>query len=196
MKLKESHFLTSDTHFWHKNIIRYCNRPWHSGSNGDGELVVSDDDVHNMTEALVEKWNSVVGVDDVVWHLGDFAFFRRSQWERASELINRLNGEKVLVLGNHDRRISEHTSFWRDLGFSEVYDHPVVCNKFFVLSHEPLEFLSPNLPFCNIFGHVHDSEPWRTFTRNSCCVCVERWDYTPVRLETIKVEWEREVGQD
>ena len=52
-------WLTSDLHFGHENIIRYCDRPFA--------------DVDAMNRALVDRWNEVVGDDDVVWVLGDFA---------------------------------------------------------------------------------------------------------------------------
>lgn len=76
-------YFTSDTHFGHSNIIRYCNRPFAN--------------VREMNETLISNWNSVVGSNDTVYHLGDFSF----GW--AEQYFNRLNGNIHWVHGNHDR---------------------------------------------------------------------------------------------
>jgi calcineurin-like phosphoesterase family protein len=78
-------FITSDLHFFHKNVITYCNRPWNT--------------VEEMNEGMIENWNKVVTNDDIVYILGDFSLS-----PKAVELIlPRLNGkEKILILGNHD----------------------------------------------------------------------------------------------
>lgn len=77
-------FFTSDTHFWHANVIRYCDRPYSS--------------VEEMNEALVDNWNSVVRAEDTIYHLGDFSLSRRA----AETILPRLSGRKILVAGNHD----------------------------------------------------------------------------------------------
>lgn len=79
-------WFTSDTHFGHRNIIRYSQRPYR--------------DVAHMTEGLVAAWNDRVGLDDDVWHLGDVAM---GALEHSLEAVRRLHGRKHLVPGNHDR---------------------------------------------------------------------------------------------
>ena len=170
----EDVFFTSDTHFNHKNIIRYCNRPWNGGKDTDGQLIVSDDNVKEMNEAIISAWNKVVPPNALVWHLGDFALGDRS---KIPEIVARLNGRINLVLGNHDHKDVKR---FFDAGFNRVYDHPVLINKFVVLTHEPLEFLNANCLFFQIFGHVHDSEHYQTWSKTGACVCVERHDYAPV----------------
>lgn len=76
---------TADTHFGHRNIIRYCNRPFYS--------------VEEMDETLINNWNKVVDKEDVVFHLGDFAVGGAALW---SNLLQRLNGKVYLIMGNHD----------------------------------------------------------------------------------------------
>lgn len=77
-------WFTSDSHFFHANVIQYCNRPFSS--------------VEEMNRILISNWNSVVDQQDVVYHLGDFSLSFR-----AVELFTReLNGTKFLVPGNHD----------------------------------------------------------------------------------------------
>ncbi len=78
-------FFTSDTHFNHTNIIQYCQRPFKS--------------TDEMNEAMIDNWNSVVGEDDTVFHLGDFCLGGAAEWNK---ILNRLNGKIYLILGNHD----------------------------------------------------------------------------------------------
>ena len=60
MERQDKVWFTSDTHFWHDNIIRFCNRPFES--------------VVEMNEELIRRWNETVPADGVVFHLGDFSF--------------------------------------------------------------------------------------------------------------------------
>jgi calcineurin-like phosphoesterase family protein len=84
-------FFTSDTHFGHKNIIKYSNRPYK--------------DVTEMNEALITNWNKVVGPNDTVWHLGDFAFVKLYEFKK---ILNQLNGDIHCILGNHDGLIEDN----------------------------------------------------------------------------------------
>lgn len=79
-------FFTSDHHFGHANIIKYCDRPFGS--------------VAEMNEQLRRKWCEVVGPDDVVYHLGDLAL---GEFERSMAVAASLPGKKYLIPGNHDR---------------------------------------------------------------------------------------------
>ena len=181
-------FFWSDPHFGHRNIIKYCNRPWNSGKDPDGETIVTDDDVRRMDDALVSNFNASVGPDDLTWCLGDFALGDRS---KIPELVSRLNGKINLVLGNHDwfrphkDKYSGVIDFFYKAGFYRVYDKPVIINDFVVLSHAPMPFIGKNSPMFSVFGHVHDSSNYATWTARSCCVCVERHGYAPVSMDTI-----------
>ena len=75
-------FVTSDTHYWHHNVLKFEPeaRPFSS--------------VEEMNEVLVDRWNAVVTKRDLVWHLGDVCFGRIENLE----ILNRLNGQKKLVL--------------------------------------------------------------------------------------------------
>lgn len=148
-------FLIADMHFNHANIIKYCNRPYMN--------------VDEMNEDLVKRWNSVVTKRDRVYILGDFGFGR----EAVVKFAPRLNGIKYLVKGNHD---SYPNQFYRDNGFKEVYDKPILLD-FFLLSHAPLQ-LSETTPYFNYYGHVHDDAKYQD-TSTSKCVSVERIGYTP-----------------
>jgi len=78
-------WFTSDTHFGHENIIKYCNRPFKT--------------IREMDDALISNWNECVKPDDIVWHLGDFAMMRNPE-----NILRRLNGHINLVYGNHDSK--------------------------------------------------------------------------------------------
>ncbi len=84
-------FWTSDTHFGHEGILRFepVNRPFAT--------------VEEMNEVLVERWNAVVGPQDMVYHLGDVAMGKIAD---SLPVMSRLNGRKVLIPGNHDRVFS------------------------------------------------------------------------------------------
>lgn len=84
-------FFTSDTHFGHANIIKYCNRPFASAEE--------------MDEALIRAWNARVQPQDTVWHLGDFTM--NGGPDKVRSYRDRLNGKIHLVWGNHDRRSPE-----------------------------------------------------------------------------------------
>jgi calcineurin-like phosphoesterase family protein len=157
------HWLVSDTHFFHANIIKYCNRPFK--------------DAVDMNEELVKRWNSVVKPNDIVHHLGDFCFGKK---ENVLDILPKLNGKIDIVLGNHDHH---KIDFYYKAGFHRVYDRPIVLRNFFILSHAPLEWISNDGPYANFFGHVHDSSVYKTVTSRSLCACVERWNYAPIKWE-------------
>ncbi|MFC0211372.1 phosphoesterase [Paenibacillus chartarius] len=156
-------FLTSDHHFGHRHIIDYESRPF--------------EDAEQMNEALIERWNAVVGPKDRVLHLGDFSFLNL---EKTRAIVSRLNGSKQLILGNHDRGRSR--SWWLDAGFDEVSEYPIVYGGFFLLSHEPM-YVNKHMPYVNIHGHIHGQ---RYASPQYVNVSVELWDYKPVSFETIK----------
>ena len=92
-------FFTSDTHFNHKSILQLCNRPFNS--------------IEEHDQKLIENWNSVVGVEDTVFHLGDFCFGNAQKWK---EIRNQLNGHIILIIGNHDvKQVSQ--------GIASLFDY-------------------------------------------------------------------------
>ena len=152
-------FFIADTHFDDDNIRRYENRPF--------------EDTTQMNEAMIRNWNRIVAPSDIVYFLGDVG---------ADSYVARLNGIKYLVKGNHDTASNDH---YREIGFAEVYDLPVIYDSYWILSHEPL-YINRNMPYANIFGHVHANPAYRDTSSRSYCVSVERISYTPVPLERIR----------
>ncbi|WP_039836528.1 phosphoesterase [Paenibacillus sonchi] len=155
-------FFTSDQHFGHKLIIDFESRPFSS--------------VEEMDQVMIRKWNAVVGVEDTVFHLGDFSFLNL---ERTRDIVSALNGYKILILGNHDR--SRGRSWWLKAGFNEVSEYPIVYKDFFFLSHEPM-YMNKHMPYVNVHGHIHGQ---KYEGNNHFNICVEHWDYTPLSFSQI-----------
>ncbi len=155
-------WLIADSHFFHKNIIKYCNRPFCS--------------TLEMNEVLIKNWNSVVKNSDRVFMLGDFCLAGKDQ---IIEVGRQLNGRKTLILGNHD-----HASLktYYEAGFEMVSKYPILIEDKFLLSHHPRQV---GADLYLIYGHIHDN-PLEQKIDNSFCVSVERINYTPISLDEIK----------
>lgn len=158
-------FLIADLHFGHENIIKYESRPF---NNAD-----------EMNERLIELWNSVVEENDLVYVLGDFTLSRRMDIIR--NLINLLNGRKILIMGNHDTRKPKD---YVECGFEAATRKPMMVEPGVILMHEPFEdacYIAPN--YIYFFGHVHANKTLMDEYPNCMCVSVERIDYTPIDLD-------------
>ncbi len=130
-------FLTADTHFCHKNIIKYCNRPFSS--------------VEEMNEILIQNWNSCVKKNDRIFVLGDFCLGGK---DKVIEIGKRLNGRKTLILGNHD---SCALKTYYEAGFEAVSKYPLFVYNY-LLSHEPIKPIKDTFgstQLFNIHGHLH-----------------------------------------
>ena len=163
MTQKPRTFFTADTHFGHRRIIELCKRPFA--------------DVIQMREEIIRRWNERVGPDDVVWHLGDFAY--RATDEEIESVFHRLNGTKHLVMGNHDGTATKMLPWASKTHLTEisVNSHPVV------LCHYPLlEWRGFHRGTVHLFGHVHGRNPG---VGRSCDVGVDCWDFRPVEFEEI-----------
>lgn len=139
MKRDFDTFFTADTHFGHANIIKYCPR-------SRGRFA----SVEEMDEGLIEAWNARVGERDLVYHLGDVAFEGAA---RAVEILRRLNGYKVLIVGNHDGRLLKRKEF-RDefVQIASRIELMLDCGATVTLSHEPLPAWDTDF---HLFGHEH-----------------------------------------
>lgn len=135
-------FFTSDTHFGHKNILEFCNRPFSS--------------VEEMNEKLIENWNSVVGKNDYVFHLGDFAFGGSQLW---NSVLDRLNGNIFLILGNHEMK-NLHQGYmtkFKWVGYQLILN---IGGRTVYLNHYPFLYFggayrSEENAVIQLFGHCH-----------------------------------------
>ena len=182
-------FLVSDTHFGHAGVCRFlCDdnvtkiRPW--------------TDPEEMDEALVKNWNDVVRPNDKVYHLGDVVINRR-----CLQTLRRLNGDKVLIKGNHDIfKLSDYTPYFRD-----VRGYHVMNNM--ILSHIPIHPDGLYRFRANIHGHTHQRRVMREVydpmydTRSEIDpryfnVSVECIDFKPILFEDVvkRIEDQLNIG--
>jgi len=173
-------FLVSDTHFGHAGVCRFMRadgvtklRPW--------------DDPQEMDEAMIERWNERVRPNDKVYHLGDVVINRR-----CLSTLARLNGDKVLIRGNHDIfRDDEYRKYFRELRAYHVMNG-------MILSHIPVHPESLGRFGVNIHGHLHANrvmKPCGVDTKTGevlysdqidpryWCACVEQTEFAPILFE-------------
>ncbi len=160
---KERIWFVADPHFFMgEEYLRVFERPFES--------------VEAMHRQMLEEWNRCVGEDDLVFVLGDVFMTRDAT---RFSMLREFHGRKVLVMGNHDENPMEDYLN----AFDFVAPSPIYLD-FMLLSHEPL-FNNGNVPFFNIYGHVHNDVNYRDCTESSCCVSVERTGYRPISLADI-----------
>ncbi|MGD9900972.1 MAG: metallophosphoesterase [Spirochaetales bacterium] len=143
-------YYIADTHFGHKNIIRMCNRPFAS--------------IDEMNETLINNWNKKVKPTDTVYIIGDmFHHLNRDP----SEILERLNGEKHLILGNHDpkwlRNYPQTAKYFKTISRMELIN---VTAGTATLCHYPMfSFEGKYL----IYGHIHEKrqEPLWSYTKDN-----------------------------
>ena len=175
-------FLVSDTHFGHEKTCTMFKR-------ADGTPLRPFKTVEEMDEEMVRRWNERVGKKDKVYHLGDVVINRKYL-----EILGRLNGDKVLIRGNHDIfKLEDYTKYFRDVRGYHVMNG-------MIFSHVPVHPESLGRFGVNVHGHLHYQRVKKivgvdktgAFTYSDeidpryHCVCVEQTDYTPITLEEVK----------
>ena len=167
-------FLVSDTHFGHTGVCCF--------TGDDGEKIRPWTDPDEMDEEMIRRWNERVRPKDKVYHLGDVVINRR-----AMKTLHRLNGDKVLIRGNHDIFPDvEYREHFRELRAYHVMNG-------MILSHIPIHEESLSRFGTNIHGHTHQR---RVMTRKHAkatpevdvryhCVCVEQTDFAPILFEDV-----------
>ena len=185
-------FLVSDTHFGHAGVCKFTHpddpevklRPW--------------TDPDEMDEEMIRRWNDRVRPNDKVYHLGDVVINRK-----ALKTLARLNGDKVLIRGNHDIfRDDEYREYFRELRACHVING-------MILSHIPVHEASLGRFGTNIHGHLHASRVKKArgvdaktgavlyskeIDPRYHCVCVELTDFTPILFEDVIRRIEAEGG--
>lgn len=156
-------FFTSDLHLNHRNILQYCNRPWQT--------------VEEMNEALIDSWNERVKGEDRVYVVGDFSLTHRVSLLEG--WLQRLNGEKILIRGNHDnKKALKHLTGWS--GVYDLLDTEADGAKIRLCHYRLLDWRGPRIL---LHGHSHSQAPK---TAESCYdVGVDANNYRPVTLEEL-----------
>lgn len=173
-------FFTSDTHFGHENIIKYCNRPFSS--------------VDEMDQTLIYNWNNVVGTEDRIYHLGDFTLLG---YRKFAEYLTKLNGEIIIIPGGHDWRWIEEideSKITSKSGYFYLLESTLVSLTYsqlsqtkypqvIVLCHYAMRVWDrSHYGAWHLYGHSHGTLPG---IGKSFDVGVDNWNYTPVSLDQI-----------
>jgi calcineurin-like phosphoesterase family protein len=185
-------FLVSDTHFGHTGVCRF--------TQGDGVTKLRPwDNAEEMDEAMVKAWNERVRPTDKVYHLGDVVINRKSL-----KTLARLNGDKVLIRGNHDIfRDDEYRVYFRELRAYHVMSG-------MILSHIPVHEASIARFKLNVHGHTHANRVMKARGVDSKTgeilygkeldyryhsVCVEQTpDFAPILFEDLLERIKKERG--
>lgn len=159
-------YITSDLHFFHKNIIIYCERPYERH------------EVARMNEDLLSEFDKLPDGSSILY-LGDFVLSSGRNFDEVKGLVDRIKkGNKTIsiILGNHDRELGRYLrgnyqkmdvrDIFRSFGFDEVIDRPMELNGI-LFSHEPC-FVSNMI---NVHGHTHDKDVDETYFNRAC----ENW---------------------
>lgn len=149
-------YITSDLHFGHKNIIKYENRPFQ--------------DVEEMDNCLINMWNNTVNDNDLVYILGDFSWYGGA---KTIEILKRLKGRKILIVGNHDCNYLDKIDFDKSL-FEEIcYYKEIKRNKRLIcMMHYPIaNWNGEEHGSIHLFGHIHtmDNEAQRFMLKRHNC---------------------------
>ena len=166
-------FFCSDHHFYHQNILTF--------KRDDGTPLREFQDVNHMNEIMVQRHNERVRPNDKVYFLGDVTMSRNAH---GLEILGRMNGEKVLIKGNHDLcKPQQYMQYFKDIRGSHQFDG-------MILTHIPIHPDSLARWGLNVHGHLHyqvvrlplSQIPDRRYYN----VSMERINYTPVSLEEVK----------
>lgn len=161
-------YFTADLHLAHENIIKFCNRPFKNAGN--------------MQKELTKNWNSVVkNHSDKVYILGDFSLRGKDYSDWYINVLRRLRGRKILILGNHDK-IDPFT--YVDLGFESVHTSIILEEKI-LLCHDPAWSVAVPKNWITLCGHVHDAFKYLHTPRQVVNVGIDVWDYKPVSFNQI-----------
>ena len=143
-------YYIGDLHFGHVNCLAFDNRPFKT--------------IEEHDKALVDNWNNTVGIDDDVYILGDISWYNAT---KTIEIFQQLNGNKHLVIGNHDQKLLKSREL-REL-FVEICHYKEITldnGKILVLSHYPIPcFKNHFYGSYHFYAHVHNSFEWNMMER-------------------------------
>lgn len=167
-------FYISDLHLGHSNIMKLSKRPFKT--------------IEEMDETLIKNWNEKVTDNDDVYILGDFSY---KSGKNPKEYLDRLNGRKHLIIGNHDGRILKDPSCRKC--FVDIKDIDTIQDngKTVVLFHYPItEWNGFFRGVIHLYGHIHNNVENETYKlisqiKNSYNVGVDILDFCPRTLNEV-----------
>jgi len=163
-----NYWFTADTHFHHKRIVDYCNRPFPN--------------IEKMDAELIARWNARVQDGDVVYHLGDFAF---GTMRDIQELLFKLNGNIIFIPGNHDSCLLQYMHHeYSNIVLPQILT--VKISRYTIcMCHYPMrEWNNYYAGAWHLYGHSHGT--LKVSKALSCDVGVDCWDYAPVGLDELE----------
>lgn len=170
-------FFCSDHHLGHSNIITFLDCA--------GKNIRKFDSIEEHDETIIEKHNAVVRPQDRVYFLGDVAIARRN-----IKLVERMNGKKILIKGNHDIfKLNDYVPLFEDIRAYKVFPtHGIIC------SHIPIHKENLQHRFkANVHGHLHANTVTKWDVKEGIWltdsqylnVCMEQINYTPISLDQV-----------
>jgi len=172
-------WFTSDTHYYHANILKYCDRPY--------------ENVWKMNEELIHNYNDVVGDNDEVYHLGDFGF---AQPGKLLEIVKRLKGKKYLLLGNHDKQIRKNLKEFKYY-FEDISEYMEITQQDSTIKEKKQKIIMCHYPILSwnkahygswmLHGHCHSNIDHLNTDVRRHDVGVDGNDYRPISYDELKV---------
>lgn len=165
-------FLVGDPHFTHRNIIKF--------TDSDGNRIRPFDSLEEHDETLVENWNKTVKEKDKVYVMGDIVINRK-----ALPIFSRLNGDKVLIKGNHDNHeLNAYLPYFRDIRACQVMKGEKI-----ILTHIPIHTSQLQRFKCNVHAHLHQNVIMNQSgipDIRYLCVSLEHTNFTPISFNDVK----------
>lgn len=163
-------YFTSDTHFGHKNILKYDNAPF--------------DSIEEHDETIINNWNSVIDNDTPIYFLGDFALCSS---EYSESIMQQLNGIKYFIKGNHDdnRIIKLYNKYGTFLG--PIHEMRYEGQKIVLCHYAFRVWNKSHKGVWHLYGHSHGSLP-EDIHSNSFDVGIMNWDYTPISFGQVQTK--------
>lgn len=167
-------YFTSDLHLGHKSIIKDCNRPFNS--------------VEEMNETLINNFNKIVKENDTVYIVGDLFFEQKNNFEKT---LQRLNGKKHLIIGNHDRDWMKQCDCKKYFESIQNMINTEIDNTLITLCHYPMmTWYKQDSGSYMVYGHIHNNKndyffPMLRKLQNALNAGVDVNNYRPVSIDEL-----------
>lgn len=152
------YFFTADEHYGHRNILKYCNRPFNS--------------VDEMDAEIISNHNEVVKNGDIVVHVGDFTLAKN---QFAQKIVEQLNGEHIFIEGSHDK--------WMKLQYAQIWQRTIEKQPIIACHYAMRVWPRSHYNSWLVYGHSHGGLPPEG---KSWDVGVDNNDFYPVSFDQLK----------